>query len=167
MLGGPFIAHLRIARITSTKQVSVVLPIGPSFETEDPMLINLRWTLPAALLAALAGPACADTITDWNEKTVAFVTTQAMLPPEAERVVAMVHVAMFDAVNSVERRYRPYLAALPAAGGTSKEAAAAAAAAAVLAGLNPGAAEELRAGLAAYLATLPQDPGQADGIKLG
>jgi hypothetical protein len=43
-------------------------------------------------------------ITDWNEKAVAFVTKHRMLPPQAERVVASVHVAMFDAVNSVERR---------------------------------------------------------------
>jgi len=40
---------------------------------------------------------------------------------------------MFDAVNSIERRYRPYLVQLPANAATSKEAAAAAAAATVLA----------------------------------
>jgi hypothetical protein len=46
--------------------------------------------------------------------------------------MAMVHAAMFDSVNSIERRYRPYLVQLPADPATSKEAAAAAAAAAIL-----------------------------------
>jgi hypothetical protein len=44
----------------------------------------------------------------------------------------MVHVAMFDAVNSIERRYRPYLVQLAAHNTTSQDAAAAAAAATVL-----------------------------------
>ena len=39
-------------------------------------------------------------------------------------MMGMVHAAMFDAVNSIERRYRPYLVQLPAEPGTSKEAAA-------------------------------------------
>ena len=32
----------------------------------------------------------------------------------AQRMMGMVHAAMFDAVNSIERRYRPYLVQLPA-----------------------------------------------------
>ena len=58
-------------------------------------------------------------ITDWDEKAVAVVSpivpagvTQSVYV--AQRVMGMVHAAMFDAVNSIERRYRPYLAQLPA-----------------------------------------------------
>ena len=47
-------------------------------------------------------------ITDWNERAVAFVVARNMGPPPAERVLAMTHAAMFDAVNSIERKYRPY-----------------------------------------------------------
>ena len=72
------------------------------------MPINLRCVTPITILLALGGPARADVITDWNEKAVAFVTKQRMLPPQAERIVASVHVAMFDAVNSIEHRYKPY-----------------------------------------------------------
>ncbi len=72
------------------------------------MLKNLRWIVPIIMASGIAGPAAADVITDWNEKAVAFVTTHKMLPPPAERTVAAMHVAMFDAVNSIERRYRPY-----------------------------------------------------------
>jgi hypothetical protein len=131
------------------------------------MLLNLRWVLPAMLLTGLAGPASADVITDWNEKAVAIVTARTMLPPQAERVIATVHVAMFDAVNSVERRYLPYRLQLPGSKETSKEAAAAAAAAAVLATMLPDAGGEAKTALASYLATIPSGVGKDEGIKLG
>jgi hypothetical protein len=131
------------------------------------MLPNLRWISSAIILAGLTGPACADVITDWNEKAVAFVTARSMLPPQAERVMAAVHLAMFDAVNSIDHRYLPYAVQLPAAKETSKDAAAAAAAAAVLTALHPNAADELKAALAAYLATMPSGTATADGTKLG
>jgi hypothetical protein len=131
------------------------------------MLLNLRWALPILAIAGLAQPVSADVITDWNEKTVAFVTKGGMLPPQAERVMAMVHVAMFDAVNSIERRYRPYLVQFPVSKDTPKPAAAAAAAATVLVGLFPDAAVELKGALTAYLATLPENAANSDGIKLG
>jgi hypothetical protein len=79
------------------------------------MFVNLRWVAPIMILTGLGGPVSADVITDWNEKAVAFVTKHRMLPPQAERVVASVQVAMFDAVNSVERRYRPYRLAVTTA----------------------------------------------------
>src|SRR5262249_58328594 len=101
------------------------------------MLVNLRWAASIMVLTALGGPAFADVITDWNEKAIAFVTKHRMLPPQAERVIASVHLAMFDAVNSIEPRYRPYRLAVITAKDTSPEAAAATAAGMVLAALPP------------------------------
>src|SRR5262245_62809415 len=93
------------------------------------MSMNLRRVLPIMIgLMGSSGPASADVITDWNEKAVAFVTKHRMLPPQAERVMASVHVAMFDAVNTIEQGYRPYRVTLRATKDTSKEAAAATAA---------------------------------------
>ena len=77
------------------------------------MQANLRTVVVAVALITPAPSAFADVIADWNEKAVAFVTPR-MTPPAAQRVVAMVQVAMFDAVNSIERRYQPYLVQLPA-----------------------------------------------------
>jgi hypothetical protein len=131
------------------------------------MLSSLRWAMPAMILAGLTGPVCADVVTDWNEKAVAFVTKRAMLPPQAERVMASMHVAIFDAINSIERRYQPYLIQVEAAKDTSKEAAAAAAAGAVLAGLHPDAAGEVRGALAAYLQAVPGGSDNIEAIKLG
>src|SRR6266511_3954820 len=131
------------------------------------MLKDLRWVAPIMILAGLGGPVSADVITDWNEKAVAFVTKHRMLPPQAERVVASVHVAMFDAVNSVERRYRPYRLAVTTAKQTSKEAAAAVAAGMVLAGLHPNESEELNSVMSAYLEAIPPGTAKSEGIKVG
>ena len=122
-----------------------------------------RKALLAAALTCLAAPAVANVITDWDAKAVAV----AAPAPLGQRELAMVHVAMFDAVNSIERRYRPYLVQLTAQKTTSQEAAAAAAAATVLIGLHPEAAEELKAALATYLATIADNEAKSDGIKLG
>jgi hypothetical protein len=79
----------------------------------------------------------------------------------------MTQAAMFDAVNSIERKYTPYLVQLPADADTSREAAAAAAAGTVLAGINPRGRDEMKAVLANYLETIPDSPAKAAGIKLG
>jgi hypothetical protein len=132
------------------------------------MSMRLRWAAPISIvLTGLGGPVSADVITDWNEKAVAFGVSRNMGPPPAERICAMVHVAMFDAVNSIERKYRPYLVQLPAQETTSKDAAAAVAAGTVLAGINPQAQAEMKSMLAAYLAAMPDSPAKVEGIKLG
>ncbi len=124
-------------------------------------MIHTSRSFPAALIGvslAVAMPASAraNVITDWDEKAVTVVTPMASLsgtlPYMAQRMMGMVHAAMFDAVNSIEQRYRPYLVQLPAAPSTSKEAAAAAAAATVLATIDAKTAGDMKAALATYLA---------------
>jgi hypothetical protein len=116
---------------------------------------------------ALGTPAVAraNVITDWDDKAIVLLKPVPNYP--AERIMGMVHCAMFDAVNSIERRYRPYLVQLPAEPTTSKEAAAAAAAAAVLATLDEKAAAEMKVALANYLAAIPEGVSKLDGFKLG
>ena len=114
------------------------------------------------IVPSLAG---ANVITDWDETATAIV---APMPPySAQRLMAIVDVAMFDAVNSIERRYQPYLAQLATDPATSKEAAAAAAAATVLASIDPKTAEDMKAALARYLAAIPDGQTKSDGVKLG
>src|ERR1043166_2147238 len=122
-----------------------------------------RETLLAGALTCLAVPAVGNGITDWDNKAVAIVPPA----PLGQRELAMVHVAMFDAVNSIERRYRPYLVQLTAPKTTSQEAAAATAAATVLVGLRPEAAEGTKAALATHLARIADGEAKLDGIKLG
>ena len=116
-----------------------------------------------AVLICLADPARANVISDWDAKAVAV----AAPGPAGLRELAMVHIAMFDAVNSIEPRYRPYLVQLTPPKTTSQEAAAATATATVLIGLHPDTAAEIKAALANYLAAIPDGPSKADGIMLG
>ena len=131
------------------------------------MSMHLQWVASIMILTGLGGPVSADVITDWNEKAVALVAKHRMLPPQAERVIASVHVAMFDAVNSIAPRYRPYLVMATPPKGASKEAAAAVAAGTVLAGLIPEETEALNTAMASYLATISQGAAKSDGIKIG
>jgi hypothetical protein len=131
------------------------------------MSITARWASPIFFLLSLGTSASADVITDWNEKAIALVTKHRMLPPQAERVIACVHVAMFDSVNAVDRRYQPYGTSITAPKDTSKEAAAAVAAEGVLARLFPKDADELHSVLATYLAPIPDSTAKSAGMKLG
>jgi hypothetical protein len=72
------------------------------------------------------------------------------------RQYAMLHVAMFDAVNSVTQRYRPYRLQVAGASQVSDEAAAAQAGRDVMVALYPAATATFDAALATRLATLPQ-----------
>jgi hypothetical protein len=67
----------------------------------------------------------ADVIIDWNMKADEIAAQKQVLPFNHARGVAMLQVAMFEAVNAIERRYTPYKVSLTADRGTSKEAAAA------------------------------------------
>jgi hypothetical protein len=118
-------------------------------------------------LLGMTPPASADVIADWNENAVSYGVLHNMGPPPAERIVAMTQLAMFDAVNSIEHKYRPYLVQLPATSSASKEAAAAAAAGTVLAGINPQTRASMNSLLESYLAAIPDGPAKAEGIKLG
>lgn len=126
-----------------------------------------RPALIAIALLGLAQPAFADVIADWNDKAVAFGVSRNMPPPPAERIIAMTQLAMFDAINSIERKYRPYLVQLPAATTASKEAAAAAAAGTVLAGIDAKAQPEMKDALIAYLVAMPDGAAKSEGIRLG
>ena len=131
------------------------------------MNANHRNTLVAIALLGMAQPASADVIADWNQKAIDFIVSHKMPPPPAERLIAMTQLAMFDAVNSIARKYQPYLVQLPAPTTASKEAAAATAAATVLAEANPEDQVEIKAMLSTYLAAIPDSDAKAEGIKLG
>src|SRR6202023_1462490 len=135
---------------------------------EKSMLIRREWMLLALLLTAPMTAAAGNVITDWDEKAVSIVQTGTVFPPPtAFRTMAILHVAMFDSVNSIEPRYKPYKIRLPATPGTSKEAAPAAAAGAVLVKLQPEAAADVQSTLTSYLATLPEGEAKSKGVKLG
>ena len=113
------------------------------------------------LLLGAAVPARADVITQWNLQ----VFTSG--GPQIQRTLAMVHLAMFDALNATNPRYQPYLQIPAPAAGTNGEAAAAAAAHGVLVRLFPAQAAALGMQLSASLAAIPATAGRAAGVLYG
>jgi hypothetical protein len=92
----------------------------------------------------------------------------AKLPSGApHRILAMMHAAMFDAVNSIQPKYAPYLGSLPAASGASPAAAASAAAYLVLADQIPAAAPDLAQRLHDLTDAIPESAGKSAGLQVG
>ena len=113
----------------------------------------------ALLVATPVTVSTANIVTDWDATAVGIVQTgTAPPPPLGFRTMAILHTAMFNPVNSIEPRYKPYKVRLAATPDTSKEAAAAAAAAAVLIKLFPDSAADVQSTLTSYLASLPDTP---------
>src|SRR4030095_15308893 len=109
----------------------------------------------------------ADVVTDWNEKAVSAGVKVSQAPFVHTRSAAIVHVAMFDAINSIDRRYTPYRVQLSAAPGTSREVAASAAAHFALVRLYPDQSKDFDAFYQASLAAVPDGEPKAKGIQLG
>src|SRR5467141_861754 len=128
--------------------------------------------LPAALLpgivaaALLGASARADVVTDWNMTTNALVAKDVGNNPKL-RTLAMVHVAMSDAINTVQNRYTRVIATLPVAQGASAESAAATAARQILTQIYPEQKAKIEEAYAASLKAIPHGPAKTEGIKLG
>jgi hypothetical protein len=125
----------------------------------------------AVTLAALAGPsiARADVVTEWNlNASNALFVNAGQAPQASVPHLAMVHGAMYDAVNAIDGGYEGYLLKRRLGDPSdSKEAAAATAAYRVLLDIVPGQQETLEGWYAASLAPIPAGPAKAHGIAIG
>jgi hypothetical protein len=122
----------------------------------------------AALIFALpAIPAKADVIMDWNAKADAIGIEKQLVNSANSRNQAMLHVAMFEAVNAIDKRYTPYKLNLAADRGTSREAAASTAAHDVLVALYPDQKPDLDAALATSLSAIAEGDAKSRGVELG
>jgi hypothetical protein len=129
----------------------------------------------SAVALACAFAARADVVTDWNEKAVAaaympYANAGAAATPGTlgARTVAIQGIAMFEAVNSIDKRYTPYRKLLPAEASWPKEVAASSAARAVLAKLAPADKQaEYTAMHQAVLAKYPDGDAKTKAIALG
>jgi hypothetical protein len=127
----------------------------------------LRWGLASTVLgiALATNVQAADPIAAWNQISETAVKTAGHPPPVAALDFAIVHLAIYDAVESIERRYEPYYTLVPGATG-SPSAAAAKAGHDVLIGLFPAQKATLDADYANFLAANgidPLDPATAVG----
>src|SRR4051794_4343638 len=118
------------------------------------------------LATACAGAARADVIMDWNAKADAIAAATKLLPSTETRTMSMLHIAMFEAVNAIDRRYAPYRLDLTADRSTSREAAAATAAYNVLISIYPDQKAVLDTALVGSLSDIPDTEGKTKGIEL-
>jgi hypothetical protein len=109
----------------------------------------------------------ADMVLHWNEVLLDAVRVDRTAPPRAARAMAIVHAAIYDAVNAIERTHEVYAVDAFALPGTSAEAAVAAAAHATLASLFPAQAGTFAAELTASLATIADGAAEDQGVALG
>src|SRR3954470_8553763 len=122
----------------------------------------------AFLALVVAPPARADAVTDWNvNATNALAAPPGQTPPVMTIHLAMVHGAVYDAVNSIDGRYEPYLVQIRARRWYSEDAAAATAAYRVLAGVLPDQQASLGALYTTSLAGIPAGRAKEGGIAVG
>jgi len=120
-----------------------------------------------ALLAPAAAVRAEDEVLHWNRVATAEAAAAQTDPITESRAFAMLHVAMFDAVNAAEPRDTPYLDRKAAAPGASASAAAAVAAHDVLVQTLPKLRAAFDRELETSLHALPQGKATDDGVALG
>ena len=124
------------------------------------LIVCVLWPLLATL-------AHADAVTDWNETAIRAAASVGISTGWQSRVVAIAHAAMFDAVNSIERKYTKYAVEVSPPAGASAAAAAITAAHAVLTQLVPDQKKMLDTALTTTLADVADGAAKDAGTAVG
>jgi len=121
-----------------------------------------------ATTSALARPI--NPVVQWNQNLLLILRTAGSQPATVHptRSFAILHAAIYDAVNSIDRTHEPYLLNLPgAARRASQDAAAAGAAHEVLVTLYPAFRVMLDGELQKSLAQIVDGADRAEGLRIG
>jgi hypothetical protein len=121
----------------------------------------------AVLLAAAASGAQGDVVTDWNAATYAVMRAVQVDGAPGARALAIVHVSMADAVNTVQNRYTRYAYRGPLQPSASAEVAAASAARTALVALWPAQKARIEETYAAARRAIPDGPAADAGEAIG
>jgi hypothetical protein len=145
---------------------AVVLAANASARTARPMRATNR---DAAALATSPPATSPDQVIQWNRILLGILRTPGAQPPTIHptRSMAILHAAVYDAVNAIAKTNAPYLVDLGAPRHASEPAAAAAAAHAVLVRLYPNEAAALDADLAVSLSQVPDGKAKDQGVRVG
>jgi PAP2 superfamily protein len=108
-------------------------------------------------------------VIDWNQVLLSIVNTPGAQPANIQptRNFAILHAAIYDAVNTIDRTHEPYLISVRAPRGASESAAADAAAHTALVGLYPRQQSSLDAEYTAELAKVADGPAKDKGVRVG
>jgi hypothetical protein len=109
-------------------------------------------------------------VVQWNKNLLVIVRTPGAQPATIHptRSFALMHAAIYDAVNAIDGTHKPYLVQLTGVSpNASQDAAAAQAAHDVLVGLYPKLQTTLDTLLQESLAQIPDGAEKADGVNIG
>src|SRR4029450_9523380 len=120
-----------------------------------PLLIALAFAVVAS--PAVAQEEHPDQVLEWNQIFINTLIATNTLNSSSQRLGAIVHTAIFDAYNGIERRYTPVFVTQSAPSGASRRAAVIAAAHNTLVALFPLQAQVLTDRYVASLAALSDD----------
>ena len=128
-----------------------------------------RARIRALVLITLGATLCAhtDVVTDWNKAALDAIRADRTPPPVASRDLAILHAAIYDAVNGISRAHQAYFVESAVPASALPEAAASAAAHAVLISLFPVNAADFDDLHAATLGAIPDGPQKDMGVKCG
>lgn len=98
-----------------------------------------------------------DQVLEWNQIFIDTLIATSTANSSSQRLGAIVHTAIFDAFNGIERRYTPVFVQAEAPNGASRRAAVIAAAYVTLVGLFPARQAALEVKYAASIAALSDD----------
>lgn len=112
-------------------------------------------------------PARADVIIDWNETALSLITNNQQVAIQAARTLAIVNIAMYDAVNALGHTNEVFRVAATPRQPCARAAAAAVAAQLVLRALFTNATATLDAALAISLAAVAEGAAKSNGMFLG
>lgn len=120
------------------------------------------------LAACFGAPAAvADVITEWNQRSGEFITAAALGTPPANRVMAIVQTAAYEAANAITQRYPATGAGLEATPGASVDAAVAAAHRVVLTRLVPSQQPAIERAYQTAVSALADTVPKSAGIAVG
>ncbi|MGE3312994.1 MAG: phosphatase PAP2 family protein [Limisphaerales bacterium] len=119
------------------------------------------------LRPVLRSDAGSDLIAVWNDLTLGAIRHANVPPPAAVRQLAIVHLAVYDTANGIDRRYQPYAVEEGVGREGSMEAAVSMAAHHCLRALLPKSSDEADSHLRAILAAIPNGPAKSNGMDWG
>ena len=109
----------------------------------------------------------ADSVTQWNTFACELIGPPSFDTPTANRTAAIMHTAIYNAVNAITKKYPASGSILEAPSGASVDAAVAAAAYATLKPLVPLKQGDIESKYQATLAMIPDGKSKTDGIAVG
>ncbi|MBV9265531.1 MAG: vanadium-dependent haloperoxidase [Acidobacteriaceae bacterium] len=131
--------------------------------------------LSVALSLVLLSSVCAKSqqinpVIQWNQVLLQLLRTPGVQPATIHptRNMALLHTAIYEAVNSIDGSHEPYSASIPVlVAGASADAAADAAAFGVLNALYPAKSSLIETAYQNLLASIPEGAAKTEGIRVG